>query len=759
MRNNKGYTLVELLVAVAILLIVMAEVGALMFNSQSLYKNGFYEVQVQEESQQVIQQVEDLLMNATGWTRDDQNHTGAIELTTATHNGIKSDVITIYTMVPNIPTGSTNGIPDGTYSKVRYRIGLAFDVNNGGNLPGGGAVRSDADYGSKDHMFETLVLERTPVTAETTPGSYTLGTSTYSTLAEGVKAIHLDYDSTDGIIKGYAEADRVIFSVEMQNMKYSYSTETSSVSVYLRNQPQTADAKPTGTNVGPTGGGSPEDKIIYILRVHPYDLSKYVSSYYDSFEFASPSGSTVYSLSGSHVQLKNSYWGNWSYQNVTTGGVDIYAYNAADRANHIDNRLKITLYTEAVQYNDGLLYTYNNTSCATGNELISVFPVKGICVCTSCTHSHALEPQLYMEKFGPAASGASAIEFSDNFGLKDDAGVSLTSIPIPSAPASPTAAVTPFIDNYCMSKGLTGSSRNDSVSTVEIPFDGGNLSYQSLEWIGGAGPRVDTNGYVIRAHHSVISGSGGTYNFGNRLYFSYKPNIKNASGNAIYLTTSQPFNDSSAQVYWNNIVDNCKGYVRVKMTITWTGVSQAMVINGYLYPECDSVTKDQQDIILNKLAGAIGGAGTPYTPTAAPSLTGTPTTTPGTTPETTPGTTPETTPETTPGTTTTTTPAAETLSGGGAVFNDYHMGNGACNITLTYSGEGTDTSARPVTVVVDFGTAIESSSDSDVTISGSQATVTKSIQYNKYTVGGISFAVKMPEGYSGTPIIVSVTPN
>lgn len=762
MRNNKGYTLVELLVAVALLVIVMAEVGALMFNSQSLYRNGFYEVNLQEESQQVIQQVEDLLMNATGWERDaTTNRTDAIQVETKTYNGINSDIITIYTMVPHIPEGSTTGIPDGTYDKVKYRIGLAFDVN-GGQLPGGDPIRPSSDFGTQDHMFETLVLERTQVAA-----GATTGTPTYATLAEGVRAIHLDYDTANDVIKGYVEADRVIFSVEMQNQKYSYSTDTASVSVYLRNQPQTADAKPSGSSGGPTGASNPDDKMIYILRVHDYDLHDYVSSYYDTFEFKNTSDTTIYTYNpaNDHIQLNSTLWKNWSYQNVTSGGVDIYAYNYDDVVvKNIGKKIKITLYTEAVQYNDGLLYTYRNTNNDDG--LLSVFPVKGICVCEDCVDKHMLEPQLFLAKVPNHATG-SVIEFtSSSFELIDKSGTVKSQIAVPFTDGTTDEDGNLIEEGLCMSKGLTVSSRTDQAFSVKIPVGVGNLNYNWYSWNMGAGPRTYANGDPVMTHHTLHSDGDGM-NLGNDITFNYTANIKNSNGNAIYLTTKQPFNNDKAIPYWQEIVEKGEGYIAVKMTLVWPSVTQAMVIKAYLYPECTDATKTQHDLILNRLGGTVGGTGTSYTPTAAPTLTGTPTTTPGTTPETTPGTTPETTPgttpettpETTPGTTTTTTPAAETLSGGGAVFNDYHMGNGACNITLTYSGEGTDTSARPVTVVVDFGTAIESSSDSDVTISGSQATVTKSIQYNKYTVGGISFAVKMPEGYSGTPIIVSVTPN
>lgn len=65
MKNNKGYTLVELLVAMAIFAIIMAEIGTMMNHSSKLYLNGTYEVDLQTEAQQIVQQMEELLIDAS----------------------------------------------------------------------------------------------------------------------------------------------------------------------------------------------------------------------------------------------------------------------------------------------------------------------------------------------------------------------------------------------------------------------------------------------------------------------------------------------------------------------------------------------------------------------------------------------------------------------------------------------------------------------------------------------------------------------
>ncbi|MBE5894944.1 MAG: prepilin-type N-terminal cleavage/methylation domain-containing protein [Lachnospiraceae bacterium] len=66
MKTNKGFSLVEILISVAILAIVMLEVFAMMSNSSTLYRNGTYEVELQTEAQRVITQLEDLMIDCDG---------------------------------------------------------------------------------------------------------------------------------------------------------------------------------------------------------------------------------------------------------------------------------------------------------------------------------------------------------------------------------------------------------------------------------------------------------------------------------------------------------------------------------------------------------------------------------------------------------------------------------------------------------------------------------------------------------------------
>ena len=61
-HDNKGFTLVELLVAVAVLVIVMMELYAVINNTSKVYQMGNYEVSLQMEAQQSFQLLEEFMM-------------------------------------------------------------------------------------------------------------------------------------------------------------------------------------------------------------------------------------------------------------------------------------------------------------------------------------------------------------------------------------------------------------------------------------------------------------------------------------------------------------------------------------------------------------------------------------------------------------------------------------------------------------------------------------------------------------------------
>lgn len=62
-KNNKGYTLVELLVSIAIFAIVMLGIMSIMRSTSVLYQHGQQEVRLQEEAQIAVNQIEEILID------------------------------------------------------------------------------------------------------------------------------------------------------------------------------------------------------------------------------------------------------------------------------------------------------------------------------------------------------------------------------------------------------------------------------------------------------------------------------------------------------------------------------------------------------------------------------------------------------------------------------------------------------------------------------------------------------------------------
>ena len=64
MKKNKGYTLVELLVSMVVLMMVLTEVYVVMSNGSSVYNKGSYDVSLQTKAQQALMHLEDILIDA-----------------------------------------------------------------------------------------------------------------------------------------------------------------------------------------------------------------------------------------------------------------------------------------------------------------------------------------------------------------------------------------------------------------------------------------------------------------------------------------------------------------------------------------------------------------------------------------------------------------------------------------------------------------------------------------------------------------------
>lgn len=353
MRRNKGYTLVELLVAVAVLLLVMAEVGALMINSQTLYKNGYYEVSLQENSQQIVQTVQDLLMNA--------NVNYSLATTTYTSPaGHRSDVISFQTQERK-KAGDTY---TGDMETVTYKIGRKTDLVPG-TTPRTGNVGEYTD----------LVLVRT--------GD---GGETVSLIAEGVQSIYLTKNNeiettSNGDMFNVKTADKVSISMNMVNENYRYST---SGEIYLRNRIGTG-----GDPDNDSGSGSNADVDVTILRIHEYDLKKFVPKEYTKFAFVDSSMGMYYSLDENGEIKCDGYLNNRWDEEIEA---DIVATDAAGSGSY-----KIRILTPKV--NDGAhmpVYAWTNTTTGNG-PLVNALPVNGICTCPTCCGEVTMDAQITLQ--------------------------------------------------------------------------------------------------------------------------------------------------------------------------------------------------------------------------------------------------------------------------------------------------------------------------------------------------------------------------
>lgn len=104
MKNNKGFTLVELLVTIAILSLVMVEIFSMMQNSSKLYMNGTYEVALQTEAQQIIQQMENLLIDANSSVSANYDASVSSDIIVVSNNDARY-TIALKKDDPNVPYG------------------------------------------------------------------------------------------------------------------------------------------------------------------------------------------------------------------------------------------------------------------------------------------------------------------------------------------------------------------------------------------------------------------------------------------------------------------------------------------------------------------------------------------------------------------------------------------------------------------------------------------------------------------------------
>lgn len=98
MKSNKGFSLVELIISMAVLAIIMAEVSSVLFSSTKVYTKGNSEIALQTEAQQTIMQLEDMMIDATESIESVYNVTVSSDsiITIKTKETYGSDVVTTY---------------------------------------------------------------------------------------------------------------------------------------------------------------------------------------------------------------------------------------------------------------------------------------------------------------------------------------------------------------------------------------------------------------------------------------------------------------------------------------------------------------------------------------------------------------------------------------------------------------------------------------------------------------------------------------
>jgi prepilin-type N-terminal cleavage/methylation domain-containing protein len=544
MKKNKGFSLFEMLVAIAVLAIVMSEVASILSSSQKLYSNGVYEVQLQENAQQVVQLVQDLLCEATTdipVPEDKQTDPDHPDESDPDH--ILSQIITIKTEErhPDGSGGYTTAI-----DKVVYRIGRGDDLGVADNV-----VHGDHSLGTD---YTTLYLIKTINDVDSDP----------IPIAENVRGIKLqvvdyDYDGTPTpTLPNFETADLLTLSVKMRGEKYSYSMSSE---VYLRNQPGT---KPQFKDLPPVPTGS--DVTINVLRYKTYDLCEYVPDGYEYFEWADESADkgTKYSLTGDGKHNLATSGLNSSWSSVGSGLIF-----ASQTDGDFSDPIKISIHTDAV--NNGVsmpLVVYDNCS----DKCVSVLPVTGLYV-GGYTEAK-FEAQITMQELPKGVmvhneggehtfSDFDICLFGDRNGFKKPNDGNYTEY----------EKFGPF-DNSTFAK-FDGNTIDLTQLKVSVCF------YKRIAGQpGGYGSNADLN-----ANYNVLSNGNKVAFLDNQAYPKYTFG-KETSGsvNAFTFTTTSDINNP--YTYWDNVVDEDAGdgYIRVQCNIKYPG-GQMFTAYMYYYPQ------------------------------------------------------------------------------------------------------------------------------------------------------------------------------
>ena len=219
-KNNKGYSLVELVLTLAIFSIIMLAIILMMRTTVASYKDGLFETDMQEEAQIVLNQISDYLIDSVAISADSPTSEDSDELDAA---GNKLNKIT---KTYHIDEGS--GAKDLVFEK-KVSYDAADSKLYSGKLFYNGQLLSDEvrDFG-----------------------------------ITGIEASNTNYDNTA----------RIDIEVEYQDRKYEASKD-----VFFRNNivesPVLYDLSGKST-IKTGGGGGENEKDVKILRYGNLDITK-----------------------------------------------------------------------------------------------------------------------------------------------------------------------------------------------------------------------------------------------------------------------------------------------------------------------------------------------------------------------------------------------------------------------------------------------------------------------------------------------------
>lgn len=326
--NNKGYSLVELMIAMAVFMVIFVEIMAFMNSSQRFYRNSAFEVELQTEAQQVIQQLEEIFIDA--------QVKGGVKVTNISVSG--GSVRTA--LNPELPTSSYDDF-------VNVNIGEKFTVEWDEHTTYEFELK-EAGYDAFAYLWMT---KYDPKDAS--------ASKVEQLMAEYVNNITIDSTNFD-------DASRVVISVSMNNGKRSYTT---SKDVYMRNDLGSSMKKVTSEPaVGPNS--------IEILRCKEYNLATMYGSQY-TFEFAAADAKAA----GNYYELKdNKIKCTETYNNDDEATSGSYTVIGKSNVAGVDD-LELMVYTKALMVGTDFVGIYNpvfQSANISGDGRVDTIVVQGI---------------------------------------------------------------------------------------------------------------------------------------------------------------------------------------------------------------------------------------------------------------------------------------------------------------------------------------------------------------------------------------------